>query len=184
MINHYKKQMKRVILAALITIFALNNDSYGQILFPREDSNEKWGFVDESETMIIPYKYDLVDGFVEGLAAVRLDGKWGFIDKSDNVVIPMNYNHVEGFSEGLAKASLNGKYGFIDRTGKTVIPFKYDHAYGFSEPLLKWGPPKGFAMVALDGKYGFFDNAGDEVVPVIYSMKKASRKLNRSVRKR
>jgi hypothetical protein len=182
--------MKRVVLVTLLAIFATNYHSYGQMLEPQEGSNKKWGFVDETGKLIISYKYDLVDGFVEGLAAVSLNGKWGFIDKSGNEVIPLKYGWVNGFSEGLAKVCFNGKYGFIDKTDKVVIPFEYDFAYGFSEKFLTNGPPAGFAMVVIKGKngysdaqYGFFDKTGAEVVPVKYTKNRAIRKFNRAMRR-
>jgi hypothetical protein len=170
--------MKRVVLIAFLAIFATNNYSYGQILEPRKGANDKWGFVDETNKLIIPFKYDLVDGFSEGLAAVVFNGKWGFIDRNDNVVIPFKYDLAFHFVENLTAAELNGKTGFIDRTGKTVIPFKYDFAVNFSESRFN-----GFSMVRLDGKYGFIDKTGTEIVPVKYTSDKAEQKLLKNTRK-
>ena len=172
--------MKRVILVTLFVIFATNEYSNGQWLEPWEDSNRKWGFIDETEKLIIPCKYDHVYGFVEGLAAVWLNGKGGFIDKTDNIVIPLKYGEMSAFSEGLAKVTYNGKYGFIDKTDKVVIPFEYDDINGFSGVL------KGYAVVTikgkngfLDAKYGFIDKTGTRVVPVKYTQEKAMRKFDR-----
>jgi len=168
--------MKKVVLVALLAIFATYNYSYGQILMPQKGANEKWGFVDETGNLIIPFKYDLVDGFSEGLAAVVIRGSgWGFIDKNDSVVIPLMYDWVFHFVEGMTLATLNGKTGFIDRTGNAVIPFKYDHAVNFSE-----SPYKGFSMVSLDGKHGFIDKTGTEVVPLKHTIDRATRKLKRT----
>ena len=178
-----KCKMNRVVFVTLLTIFVANEYSNGQMLEPQIDSNKKWGFVDETGKLIIPYKYDNVDGFIEGLAAVNLNGKWGFIDSTNNIVIPLKYSRVDGFSEGLAKVHFNGKCGFIDKNDKVMVPLEYKFAWGFSEKLLKWGPPEGYAMVMIDGKYGFYDRTGTEVVPVVYNtMNEASRKLN-NVRK-
>ena len=174
--------MKRVILMTLSVIFALNYYSFGQILVPhQEGSSGKWGFLDEKTgKLIIPHKYDVADGFVEGLAAVgvRYEG-WGFIDKTGNEVIPIKYDWVDHFADGLAKATLNGKTGFIDRTGETVIPFKYDFAKGFAYGDFR----EEFSLVRLDGKYGYIDKTGVEVVPVKYTTEKAMRKLLKSSRK-
>ena len=173
--------MKRVTLMTLLAIFAMNYYSFGQILIPhQEGSSGKWGFLDEETgKLMIPFKYDLVDGFSEGLAAVVIRGVgWGFIDKNDSVIIPLKYDLVFHFAEGMTQATLNGKTGFIDRTGKAVIPFKYDHAVNFSESLYK-----GFSMVSLDGKHGFIDKTGIEVVPIKYTPNKATKKLFKSTRK-
>ena len=109
--------------------------------------------------VVIPFKYDEVYNFSEGLAGVSLNGKWGFIDKSGKVVVPLNYDEANLFNEGLADVKLNGKWGFIDKSGKEVVPLKYDEAIFFYE---------GLAMVELNGKCGYINKSGKEVVPPKY----------------
>ena len=97
----------------------------------RVSLNGKWGFIDNTDKVVIPLNYDWVGSFSEGLAAVEHNGKWGFIDNTGKVVIPFKYDWAWSFSEGLARVSQNDKYGFVDNTGKVVIPLKYDEAYSF-----------------------------------------------------
>ena len=97
--------------------------------------------------------YEYIEGYVEGLAWVRLNGKYGFIDKSGTEVTPCKYDYANPFSEGLACVKLNGKYGFIDKSGTEVIPCKYDDAYPFSE---------GRACVKLNEKLGTVNKSGVE----------------------
>ena len=143
--------------------------------------------------VVIPFKYDWVYGFNEGLAVVNLNGKRGYINKSGKEVVPPKYDGVYPFHEGLATVKLNGKCGYINKSGKEVVPPKYDRAGIFYEGLAsvnlngKWGyinksgkevvPPKydeagffheGLASVNLNGKYGFIDKSGKEVVPPKY----------------
>ena len=150
--------------------------------------------VNEMGEMVVPFKYDEVWDFDEGLAAVKLKGKWGFIDKLGKEVVPLKYDEVWGFDEGLAAVMLNGNWGYINKSGKLVLPLKYDDASDFSEGLTsvklkgKWGvidksgkevvPPKydkvwifkeGLAGVKLKGKWGFIDKSGKEVVPLKYN---------------
>ncbi len=163
-----------------------------QLLIPYY-KGDKYGFIDKTGEVVIPFKYDCASSFSKGLAAVKLDGKWGRIDKTGEVVIPLKYDDALPFSEGLAKVRLDGKWGFIDKTGEVVIPFKYDKALSFSEGLArveldeKWGfinktgevviPFKytdplsfceGLALVKLDGKCGFVDKTGKEITPLKY----------------
>ena len=86
----------------------------------------QWGFVDETGKEVIPPKYDWVDHFYEGFAAVRLiaDGKYGFIDKTGKEVIPLKYDKAQFFSDGLARVRLDGKWGYIDKQGRN-IPEEY-----------------------------------------------------------
>jgi len=63
--------------------------------------------------IVIPFSYDGVYYFSEGLAAVNMNDKWGCIDKTGNVVIPLEYNCVYPVSEGLAVVSKDGKWGIL-----------------------------------------------------------------------
>ena len=143
--------------------------------------------------VVIPFKYDDVWDFEEGLAAVKLKGKQGFIDKSGKEVVPIKYDNIGGFHEGLAFVELNGKFGFVDKSGTEVVPLKYDGVCNFHEGFSKvglngrcgcidmsgnevvplkyddvWGFHEGLAAVKLKGKFGFVDKSGTEVVPLKY----------------
>ena len=129
-------------------------------LIPILDSaTDKFGFIDQSGTEVIPCRYDFAYRFSEGLAAVRLNDKRGYIDQNGTEVIPCKYDWVGGFSEGLAPVELNGKWGFIDQNDNEVISCKYDGVYSFSE---------GLARVELNGKFGFIDQNDTEVIPCKY----------------
>ena len=122
-------------------------------LFPVQ-KHGKWGFIDNTGKMVVPLQYDLVLGFNEGLALVRVGEKWGFIDKTGQVVIPPRYDFPDLFSEGLAAVKIGHKFGFIDKTGKMVVPPQYDFAWGFLE---------GLASVMVGEKSGYIDKAGKYV---------------------
>ncbi len=90
----------------------------------------KWGFRDSNNKIILPPIYDYAENFSEGLASVTLNGKHGYIDKKGNVAIPFVYDSAWAFSEGLTKfMKLHGdevnKWGFIDKGGNVVIPHVY-----------------------------------------------------------
>ena len=137
---------------------------YDDIHYPSDglvlvELNDKFGFIDTTGRVIIPFKYASADDFFEGLARVQLNGKCGFIDKAGREVIPCKYNEAYSFSEGLARVRLNRKWGCIDKTGREVIPFKYDWVWNFSN---------GLAPVKLNDRWGFIDKTGREVIPCEY----------------
>lgn len=83
-------------------------------------------------------KYDQIDAFSEGLAAVRRDGKWGYINLKGEEVIPCQFSDVfppGQFSEGLAcvvdehneedNKLWNKRVGFINKKGEFVITGDY-----------------------------------------------------------
>ncbi len=83
-------------------------------------------------------KYDRIDAFSEGMAAVRRDGKWGYINLKGEEVIPCQFSDafpVGQFSEGLAcvvddrasedESLINKRVGFINKKGEWVIEGDY-----------------------------------------------------------
>ena len=116
--------------------------------------------------VVIPFKYDEVYAFSEGLAAVKLKGKWGFIDKSGKKVVPLKYDKVTDFSEGFARVGLSdkwgdvNKWGFVNKSGKEIVPLKYHYVWDFNE---------GLAVVFLNRKGGFVNKSGKEVVSPKYT---------------
>jgi len=56
------------------------------------NKNNKWGFVDKEQNVIVDYKYDRVTEFNNyGYAGINLNGKWGIIDKNGNVLVEPTY---------------------------------------------------------------------------------------------
>ena len=90
---------------------------------------DKCGFVDGTDSVVIPFEYDDVYFFSEDLAAVRKNSGWGFINKAGEIVIPLEYEWAYYFSEGLAPVKKNGKFGYIDKTGAPVIPIELEYDY-------------------------------------------------------
>jgi hypothetical protein len=42
----------------------------------------KYGFIDNTGRVVIPFRYSAADKFSEGLANVRVGEKWGYIDET------------------------------------------------------------------------------------------------------
>ena len=133
-------------------------------------------------TQIVPFKYDYVYDFNEGMAAVMIGKKIGFIDESGKEVVPCIYDMSDSyfqfypdcsFSEGLMRVCKveedgveelnNVKWGFIDKKGNTVVPLKYNEVGDFSDGMA-WV----MTYVGEDMKYGYIDKFGNEVVPCIH----------------
>lgn len=76
---------------------------------------DKVGFIDMYNCFVIAPAYDCdtdIDGFHEGLAAVKWDGKWGYINKLGDEVIPFIYDDADNFDEDmLAAVKVGGGYG-------------------------------------------------------------------------
>ncbi|WP_185113831.1 WG repeat-containing protein [Chryseobacterium sp. Leaf405] len=120
---------------------------------------DKWGFVNKDSIIQIPFEYDFLNPFENGLAYAKNDGKEFFITKN-NLKLEGDYDGINVFSYGLAAVHKNGKWGFIDNSGKLIIPLVYDNVDYFRY--------SGLAAVKKDGKSGFINKLGAEIIPIIY----------------
>lgn len=123
--------------------------------YDESTSAYKYGFINTSGDLVVPYTYNDAFGFTkEGLSVVKNDdGYYGYINKEGKIVIACQYNYAEDFNEGLACfENSNYKYGFINTSGNIVIPASYDYSDIFTE---------GYAYVVDDNKkVGFIDKTG------------------------
>jgi len=166
---------KTCLVSSALTILFLALTSFAQqsgtqSLFAVEKDG-KWGFIDSTGQIKIPFQFDGANEFREGLALVRSGKKKVFIDTNGKEVIAPEFDIVNDFSEGIAAVNIGqvrnsiglianpGKWGYIDKTGKLVIPMKFTHAEDFSE---------GLAAANLgDADHGaFIDHTGKTVFDV------------------
>ena len=138
------------------------------------------GVIDWKGETVLPFVYNSVEPFYEGLAKVtgEVDGKIynGFANTKGEIVIPLQYKDAEPFSEGLAAVCLknesywenvngnveyirNIQWGYIDQTGKLVIEGDFIGADPFYE---------GLAKVRTEEGTGYIDKKGNIVIPCQY----------------
>ena len=84
-------------------------------------NDEKYGFADTDEKIIIPCKWSYALNFSEGLASVTNEkGLSGYINYHGELVIPCNYNEVCPFNNGIAKVILNEVAYYINNNNEVV----------------------------------------------------------------
>gem|GEM_PF-1389471 len=126
----------------------------------------EWGYINRSGELVIPYRFEEVGSFDEGLAWAVDGQKAGFINPKGKYVIRRKFEIVSGFHDGLAIANGEGKWcstdkgysdfecenwGYIDRRGKFVIPPVFRDATDFCN---------GFAWVEDDEGWLIIDTTG------------------------
>jgi uncharacterized caspase-like protein len=126
----------------------------------------KYGFINRAGEVAVGIKYQQVQSFSEGFAAVVENGKLGFVNALGSEVIRPQYDmlncdcdcdcELNPFLDSIAQVTRKGKYGFIDVTGKEIIPLNYDKVW--CEAFRK----EGFIGVVLNGRKGFVDTRGNE----------------------
>lgn len=139
----------------------------------------KYGFIDFDFNTVIEPKFQEVDYFSEGFAAVKLYDKWGFIDTKGNYLRRPTFDEASAFKNGRAPIGVYKvwkdvmanvfkkdivdaiEWGFIDTKGYEVIKPKYYE-------VKKDYDQEGYAMVCKSEKdfdkdvYYFIDMDGKE----------------------
>ena len=80
----------------------------------------KHGAIDKTGKIVIPFIYDDLHIFREGLAAYKQGDLYGYIDTAGNVVIPAKYEATSGFSGGIAVVYDGTSAFLIDRKGAEI----------------------------------------------------------------
>lgn len=104
----------------LFDIFPEITDGFLRVQELKNNRLGKVGAIDINGVLKIPFMYDAMNEFSEGLSTVSLNKKYGCIDKTGKVVIPIQYDAMGSFSEGWAPVYQNKKYGFINKAGKLM----------------------------------------------------------------
>lgn len=135
-------------------------------LIPDRNEKGKYGYVDESGTVVLKHNYNEAYPFADGMAKVRKGNKWGFIDSQGKEIIEIKYSEIGDWYNGFCKVASGGKlkddvltgakYGFIDKNGAEVIKPEYDMIGQFSGSV---------ALVKKKDKYGYIDTECRFVVP-------------------
>lgn len=134
----------------------------------------KWGYLNTKGEEAIPFQYDALTAFENGITPVRKGKKWGLIAKNnkpitafdlDSIVLPKysfeaQYLYRKNHTNAHFQAQKNGFWGLIDAQGKTALPFEYLE--------LDTKDPHYFVAKHKTGKIGASDYAGKILLPYEY----------------
>ncbi len=104
-----------------------------------QNENKKYGVISSTGEIILPFEYDEIVDFSEGLFTIKkfdvnpkqyydnnwnmvTSGKYGFVDMDGNVIIEPQYDDVTPFNNSTALVLLDDKISIIDKTGKNLYP--------------------------------------------------------------
>lgn len=133
-------------------------------------SGGKYGYVNLSGEIEIPFQFDYALPFSDGMAVVQVNGKFGYIDKSGTMVLEPQFKRAYSFSNGLAAVyTQDNKYNIIDKTGK-VVGNSY---YAFTDGVIESGLLRVVSYPIPNNYYveknGFVDIKGNIVIPLNYN---------------
>ena len=127
----------------------------------------KYGYIDKSGKMVIPFEYSWASPFHHGTAVVEKKSgnveKYGLIDKNNSLIMPIEFELIWYYPYAQTyKVKKNGKIGIYSDEGKCLVPCQYDN-----DPLFSYNY-EGYARVQKNGRIGLIDRNGREVIPCQY----------------
>ncbi len=129
--------------------------------------NDKWGFIDLSGAIRIPFKYDEAKQGSSGFFPVKINGQWGVLNYNGDLVIQPIFDSVSTFGSGFCVVQKDSKKGLIDEKGRLIIPIEYDSIDVSSLELGALGGVRGgsCAKVTVDKKAGLLARDGRLLIP-------------------
>jgi hypothetical protein len=137
----------------------------------------------ETGKEVIPFIYNDLGDYSEGLIMAELNGKCGYLDIDNNVVIPFIYDEGGNFSEGLAMVYKRTGYancrfgvlpvekgGFINKKGEVIIPFSFPKVSYLGNSIFS----EGLAVVGVAynsivaQRYGYINKTGKFIIKPIF----------------
>jgi WG containing repeat len=134
---------------------------------------DRYGYIDKSGKLVIPFQYKNAQNFSEGLAAVEgeKDGNskaFGYIDKTGKIAIAPQFLTAGKFSGGLAPVTTETARGYINKAGKMVLKLKYTVLSDFQEDLALVGTESKDPQNSRE-KYGYINRQGKLVIPLQFT---------------
>jgi hypothetical protein len=155
--------------------------------------NERYGFINMENKLVIPPIHEYVSSFYDGLATVKADGKQKFINTSGKFISQKEYEETSIFWDERCSVKINGKWGLIDKDENILIPPLYDSIiennkvcrveqngkyflvdldnnpiseyYDYMDHL---SDGSGTYQVSQEGSFGHIKDNGEVLIPLIY----------------
>lgn len=106
------------------------------LLIPIKEKG-KFGFIDTSGNLRIPFRYDSAGSFNSGRAVVLTGNKFGFIDSAGNYVIPARFDDALPMHGNASVVKQSGKWGVINQNGEWLIEPSFDKVKWYTDAIIK-----------------------------------------------
>jgi hypothetical protein len=121
-------------------------------------SGDRWGYLNESEEVVIEAKYEAAGRFNDGEAIVKQNGTYNLIDSSGTKLLVKEYSALyRDVSTGNILYLEESQWGFMDNDGEILTDSTYDYIQESSQ---------GIFLVRKNDKYGYVDSEGEEITDI------------------
>lgn len=129
----------------------------------------KYGYVNKSNKLVIPLKYEDANSFNEGMANVRIGQLWGYINTSGKEVVPLKYDFALEFKNGFGIVGIADKgRGCVNKNGKLIVPCIYDAIYYFYDKKNQCDSKSRVVCAKLKEECFVFNETGKNILPAGY----------------
>lgn len=138
---------------------------YEDLFFVTDDfiavkgNNGKYTVINTKGNSVIPYEYDNISKFSEGVALVNINGKYSYIDRKGLSILEDRYQDGYSFSESMGAVKRNNKWGYINLSGELIIKSQFEEVKPFVE---------NHAAVKIVNKWGYIDKSGQMIIKPQY----------------
>lgn len=124
----------------------------------RVTKDEKYGFIDIAENLIIDYEYQWVSNFGNGKAAAKRNGKAGYINKGNEEIIPFKYVDAIALFKNFYIIKDEKGWIFLNENGEQANENYYESIKPINNNM---------AAVKKNGKWGVMDIEMKLLIPYI-----------------
>lgn len=121
---------------------------------------KKFGYINTSGQIIVPFIYDEGRSFCYNLACVSQNGKWGIINNKGEAECPLKFDFLHPLNDDVFRYRSGNKKGVCDREGNIISPPRFREIDSFEEGLA--------CVKTLSHKCGYIDQSGKLVIDTIY----------------
>lgn len=121
--------------------------------------NEKYGFINKINELIIPCVYDKVSHFKDGFALAKIKTK-EFLINTQGEIFKSKFKIASTFNDGLAIVKQDKKFGFINSKNELVIDYIFDGIWGNFK--------NNKCLVKKNNHYGLIDEKGNIIIDFLY----------------
>lgn len=101
------------------------------------DRNNRYGIINLSEKVILPFKYQLISNFAEPYYAVKYSNRWGYFKVDGEQIIGFKYDQASAFKDGYASVRLKQKWGLINENDIQFLPIKFDRIRDWDKEIVQ-----------------------------------------------
>jgi|GEM_PF-5034606 len=132
-------------------------------------NGEKFGVIESSGQILIPFKYDVIEPFNSRLIKIYTGENCGLIDTNLNIVVPIIYNSsFEQYSDDRYLIKQNSEISNAENKNQAIIDSFGNYIIRDDNHIFSM-PYNGMFRTEKDGKFGFYDINGNLVIPFIYN---------------